>query len=163
MILTINPFDSKSLDEAIHALQGYEASLTRKEGELIDLMLTEGSSVADQIYAQNPGDHGTGYTLTTRTGTEGYLIATAPDSEIGFIEFGTGIRHDIWGRNFGSMPAYSPPEHGSFGLHQGEDPGYWWYNGEYTDGRDPANAMLFARQAMIDTVLDRAREVFNSD
>lgn len=164
MEITLNPFDEESISQAVKVLEDYIKSLEAKQGVMIDHALLRGAEVANQIYAQHPGDHGVGSATGSRTGaTEGVLTATAPDGEIGFIEFGTGIRHDEWGRRFGGqMPPYSPDPHGSYGLHQGENPGYWWYGNEYTDGRDPADAMLYARQAMIESILDDAREVFRT-
>ena len=162
MEIVINPLDPESVANAVLQLEEYKKSLAEKQNTLITDAVRTGADVANQVYAQHPGDHGIASAFYEVANGEGVITAVAPDGEIGFIEFGTGIRHDIWGRNFNNMPPYSPPEHGSYGNRQGEDPGYWWYGGEYTDGRDPANAMLFARQQMIESVLDNAREVFRS-
>lgn len=163
MEIVIDPFDKASIAAAAQKLEEYAKSLEKNSYSLIANTLSEGASVANQFYAQHPGDHGVGSAHAEQSGNEGTLIATAPDGEIGFIEFGTGIRHDEWGRRYeGAMPPYTPPEHGSYGKGQGADPGYWYYDGEITDGRDPADAMLYARQAMIDKVLDDAQEVFRS-
>lgn len=160
MEITINPFDEESISQAVKVLEDYIKSLEAKQGVMIDHALLRGAEVANQIYAQHPGDHGVGSATGSRTGaTEGVLTATAPDGEIGFIEFGTGIAHPEWNS---TGLGYTPPEHGSYGDHRGRDPGYWYYKGEITDGRDPAEAMLFARQFMIESILDDAREVFRT-
>ena len=144
-------------------LEEYRQSLAEKQNTLVTESVRVGSDVANQIYAQHPGDHGIAsatYEVANGVdGVTGILTATAPDGEIGFIEFGTGIKHPEWDS---SQVPYTPPEHGSYGYGQGADPGYWYYKGRYTDGRDPASAMLWARQTMIESVLDNAREVFRS-
>ena len=144
-------------------LEEYRQSLAEKQNTLVTESVRVGSDVENQIYAQHPGDHGIAsatYEVANGVdGVTGILTATAPDGEIGFIEFGTGIKHPEWDS---SQVPYTPPEHGSYGYGQGADPGYWYYKGRYTDGRDPASAMLWARQTMIESVLDNAREVFRS-
>lgn len=163
MEITINPLDPESVARALNLLEAYRDSLAEKQNKLVEGAVQEGAKIANMVYAQYPGDHGVASATYEVANGEGILTASAPNGEIGFIEFGTGIRHDVWGRRFnGQMPPYSPPEHGSYGYHQGEDPGYWWYAGKYTDGRDPAEAMLYAREAMIESVLDNARGIFQS-
>ena len=174
MEIVIDPFDKASIAAAVQKLEEYAKSLEKNSYSLIANTLSEGASVANQIYAQNPGDHGVGSAHGEQSGNEGTLIATAPDGEIGFIEFGTGIRHREWQGAPGIE--YTPEKHGTYGKKQGADPGWWYYGGELgnkdrgwefnrgniTDGREPAEGMLWARQAMIDKVLDDAQEVFRS-
>lgn len=158
--LTINPFDPASVQAALDALKEYKKSLDKKQERLISKALVKGADVANQIYAQHPGDHGVAHASADVKGNTGKLTATAPHDEIGFIEFGTGIRHREW--QGASGVSFTPPPHGSYGKHLGGDPGYWFYDGKYTDGTDPAEAMLWARQAIIESVLDDAREVFRT-
>ena len=177
MEIVINPLDPESVANAVRLLEEYQKSLAEKQTALVTESVRVGSDVANQVYAQHPGDHGVAsafYEVANGAdGVTGILTATAPDGEIGFIEFGTGIKHPEWDS---SQVPYTPPEHGSYGMHQGRDPGWWYYGGNLgnkdrgweskrgniTDGRDPASAMLWARQTMIESVLDNAREVFRS-
>jgi len=164
MEIVINPLDPESIKAAIAAVEAYKANFEKNQERLVYAAVNEGASVANQIYLQNPGDHGTATASPITSGKEGILLATAPSgengSEIGFIEFGTGVHHPEWDS---SQVPYTPPKHGTFpGLGQGADPGWWYYGGWPTDGRDPASAMLAARQTMIESVLDNAREVFRS-
>ena len=163
MEIVINPLDPESVQKALDLLEEYQKSLAENQTALVTDAVRTGTDVANQVYAQHPGDHGVAsafYEVANGAdGVTGILTATAPDGEIGFIEFGTGIKHPEWDS---SQVPYTPPEHGSYGYGQGKDPGYWFYRGRYTDGRDPASAMLWARQTMIESVLDNAREVFRS-
>ena len=175
MEITINPLDPESVARALDLLEAYRDSLAEKQETLLRTALKDASETANQIYAQHPGDHGIASTVYEVSGTEGVLIATAPDKEIGFIEFGTGIRHPEWpGPSVGMDP--DPYGHGSYGKQQGKDPGYWhyggnvgnkdrgweWNRGNITDGRDPAAAMVWGRQVLIESVLDNARGIFQS-
>ena len=178
MEIVINPLDPESVQAAIAAIEAYKENLEKNQERLVYAAVNDGAIVANQVYLQHPGDHGTATATPIASGKEGILLATAPSgengSEIGFIEFGTGVHHPEWDS---SQVPYTPPEHGSFpGLGQGKDPGWWYYGGNLgnkdrgweskrgniTDGRDPASAMLWARQTMIESVLDNAREVFRS-
>lgn len=159
MEITINPLDPESIARAIDLLEAYRDSLPEKQEALITEAVRDGANVANSIYVQHPGDHGTTSAFYEVSGNEGILTATAPNGEIGFIEFGTGIAHPEW--NSVGLD-YTPPEHGSYGRGLGRDPGYWYYGGKITDGRDPAEAMLYAREAMIESVLDNARGIFQS-
>ena len=163
MEIVINPLDPESVANAVRLLEEYQKSLAEKQTALVTEAVQSGATAANQTYMQYPGDHGIAsafYEVTNGAdGVTGILEATARDGEIGFIEFGTGIHHPEWDS---SQVPYTPPEHGSYGKGQGRDPGWWYYNNWPTDGRDPAGAMLVARQTMIESVLDNAREVFRS-
>lgn len=163
MEITIDLFNPASIQKALAILEGYKQSLTTKQTELIENAVRKSADAANQVYVHHPGDHGIAsafYSVENGAdGVTGTVTATAPAGEIGFIEFGTGIHHPEWDS---SQVPYTPPEHGSYGKGQGRDPGWWYYNNWPTDGRDPASAMLVARQTMIDSVLDDAREVFRT-
>ena len=92
----------------------------------------------------------------------GYNVVASGNS-VGFIEFGTGIRNPEWD-NTGMD--YTPPAHGTYGKGQGKNPWGWWFKqndggtARHTFGNPPAEAMLTARNDMIDRITQIAREVW---
>ena len=97
----------------------------------------------------------------TQNGSRARVIAYG--ETVGFIEFGTGVKF----REYDSSSAeYTPPKHGTYGEGKGKNPHGWFYKqGEgaaarHTYGNPPAEAMLAARDEMIQRVTEIAREVW---
>ena len=94
----------------------------------------------------------------------GYKIVMS-GADVYFIEFGTGVRHPEWD-NTGMD--YTPPKHGTYGKGQGKNPSGWWFKqndggrARHTYGNPPAEAMLTARNEIIDRAIQIAREVWRN-
>ena len=162
MKITINPFDPKSISAAIQQINRYEKEFAVKEQEFVRRLKELGVSVATMGFSLADYD-GTNDVLVTETqaGTRAAIIAYG--ETVGFIEFGTGVKF----REYDSTGlAYKPPAHGTYGEGKGANPHGWYYNpsegaaGRHTYGNPPAEAMLTARNEMIDRVIAIAREVW---
>ena len=166
MKIVINPFDKKSIDSALKMVQQYKRDFEKKEQEFCRRLAELGVRLANGEYsvADPEGEHA--ITVYLEKTDKGYRVK-AEGSTIGFLEFGTGIRHKEWvdNNNVGGTP-YTPPPHGSYGKGHGKQPYGWWFNSEeygvtmHTYGNPPAEAMLVARDAMVARVVQIAREVW---
>ena len=162
MKIIIDPFDKKSITAAIKALERYEKEFRKKEAEFIRRLTEIGVSVAQ-----------TGFSLADYDGENDVLVAETQNGPraaiiaygktVGFIEFGTGVKF----REYDSSDTeFKPPPHGSYGKGKGANPHGWYYtasegaHGRHTYGNQPAEAMLTARDVMVERVVRVAKEVF---
>lgn len=171
MKIVVNPFDPKSITEAIRRVKQYEKEFAAKEREFIRRLAEIGVSVAT-----------TGFNLADYDGTKDVqvvmrqsgsrAVVIAKGETVGFIEFGTGVKF----REYNSTGLeFKPPAHGTYGEGKGANPGHWWFNpghinpsdkdlggatAVHTYGNPPAEAMLSARNEMIERVVAIAREVW---
>lgn len=162
MKIVINPFDPKSITAAIQQINRYEKEFAAKEQEFVRRLKELGVSVASGIFSMADYD-GTNDVLIaeTQAGTRAAVIAYG--ETVGFIEFGTGVKF----REYNSAGLeYRPPAHGTYGEGKGANPRGWYYSpgegaaGRHTYGNPPAEAMLTARNTMIEQVTAIAREVW---
>lgn len=162
MKITINPFDKKSITEAIKQLERYEKDFKQKEAEFIRRLTEIGVSVATTGFSLADYD-GVNDVLVTDTQNGNRAAVIAYGETVGFIEFGTGVKFREWND---TDTDYTPPAHGTYGKGRGANPHGWYFKqGEgaaarHTYGNPPAEAMLAARDAMIDRVIQIAREVW---
>lgn len=169
MKITINPFDKKSIAEAEKLVRQYQKDFEKKVTEFTRRLAEIGVAVAEVGYT-----NGTDYresseiTVSLVKNTNGYSVV-ASGRPVGFLEFGTGRpdRNREWvDTNNQSGNPYTPPDRGSYGKHQGLNPWGWWFNpypgatAEHTYGEYPAEAMLTARNYMVEQVTAIAREVW---
>lgn len=161
MKIVIDPFDKKSITAAIKTLERYEKEFQAKEAEFVRRLKEIGVSVAE-----------TGFSMTDYDGINDVLIAETQNGPraaiiaygetVGFIEFGTGVKF----REYNSSDTeFTPPPHGSYGKGKGANPKGWWFSNspgsaQHTYGNQPAEAMLAARDAMVERVIQVAREVW---
>ncbi len=160
MKITINPFDSKSIADAVKKVEQYEKSFKAKETEFVRRLKEIGVSVASTGFALADYDGENDVRVTeTQNGNRALVIAYG--ATVGFIEFGTGIKFPDY--NSSGM-SYTPPPHGSYGQGKGANPKGWWFGqgsgGRHTYGNPPAEAMRTARDAMVEQVAQIAREVW---
>lgn len=157
MKITINPLDEKSISEALGAVKQYKEEFEQKEQEFIRRLAEIGVSVASAGFSAAAYDGENDVTVTsTQDGSSAYVKAYG--TTVGFIEFGTGVKFQEWDS---STTDYTPPEHGTYGKGQGKNPGGWWFgSGRHTYGNPPAEAMLTARDEMVEQVAQIAREVW---
>ena len=162
MKITINPFDSKSVAAAIKQLEQYEKDFKAKETEFIRRLTEIGVSVASVGFETADYD-GVNDVLVTSTQLGNRAAVIAYGETVGFIEFGTGVRNPEYNS---SGLEYTPPKHGTYGKGHGANPHGWYYTpnegvaGKHTYGNAPAEALLTARNTVIEKVSQIAREVW---
>lgn len=171
MKIVINPFDKKSIENAERIVRQYKKDFEVKVTEFTRRLAEIGVTVAEVGYM-----NGTDYresseiTVSLEKTVGGYSVVAA-GRPVGFLEFGTGRpdRNREWvddNHISSEVPVYIPPERGSYGKHQGLNPWGWWFNpspgaaAEHTYGEYPAEAMLTARNYMVEQVTAIAREVW---
>ena len=164
MRIVINPFDPKSIAQAEKLVRQYKTDLERKEQEFVRRLAEIGVSISSAGFSTADYDGVNDVVVGLQKTENGYAVV-ASGKTVGFIEFGTGVRYPEWD---GSDVEYTPPPHGSYGKGQGKNPWGWWFRGsegavaQHTYGNMPAEAMLTARNQMIEQVTAIAREVFRS-
>ena len=161
MKIVINPFDQKSIDEALKAVQQYKKDFKAKEQEFVRRLAEVGVRVAQDGYAVADYDGANDVVVSMEKTAKGYTVVASGET-VGFIEFGTGVKYPEWD-NTGME--YTPPKHGTYGKGQGANKHGWWFTGtsgasQHTYGNPPAEAMLTARNEMIERVTQIAREVW---
>ena len=161
MKITIDPFDKKSIDAAVKTLERYKKDFLAKEAEFIRRLKELGVSVATTGFATADYD-GVNDVLIAETQNGNRAAVIAYGKTVGFIEFGTGVRYPEWG---GDGVDYTPPKHGTYGKGKGANPKGWWFStspgsSQHTYGNQPAEAMLEARNSMVEQVVQIAREVW---
>lgn len=162
MKITINPYDPKSIREAIRALERYEKEFRAKETEFVRRLKEIGVSVAETGFSMADYD-GINDVLIAETQNGPRAAVIAYGETVGFIEFGTGVKF----REYDSSDTeFTPPPHGSYGKGKGANPKGWFFTqsdgaaGRHTYGNAPAEAMLTARDVMVERVVQIAREVW---
>lgn len=164
MRIVINPFDKESIARAEKLVRQYKTDFEKKEQEFVRRLAEIGVSIASAGFSTADYDGVNDVTVSLQKTENGYAVV-ASGKTVGFIEFGTGVRYPEWD---GSDVDYTPPPHGSYGKGQGKNPWGWWFRGSdgavarHTYGNQPAEAMLTARNQMIEQVTAIAREVFRS-
>ncbi len=162
MKIIIDPFDKASITNAIQQLKQYEKGFLTKEQEFVRRLTEIGVSVAELGFSMADYD-GTKDVLIAQTqnGTRAAVIAYG--TTVGFIEFGTGVKFKEYDS---SSTEFTPPAHGTYGKGRGKNPKGWFFK-EYdggvarrTYGNPPAEAMLTARDVMVERVVQIAREVW---
>ena len=162
MKIVVNPFDQKSIDTAIRMVNQYKKDFVVKEAEFTRRLAEIGVSVASAGFSTADYDGVNDVVVSMEKTATGYNVV-ASGKTVGFIEFGTGVRYPEWD---GSDVEYTPPPHGSYGKGQGKNPWGWWFRShdgamaQHTYGNPPAEAMLTARNQMIERVTAIAREVW---
>jgi len=161
MKIVVNPFDIKSINNAIKQIEVYQREFEVKEQEFVKRLAEIGLSVARTGYqvADYDGEKDVVVSMN-QAGTQATIVASG--QTVGFVEFGTGVKYPEWS---GNNVDFTPPPHGSYGKGKGKNPHGWWFTAgagasQHTYGNMPAEAMLTARDRMIEQVTRIAREVF---
>ena len=162
MKIKINPFDTKSINEAIKQLEQYKKDFLAKEALFVKRLAEIGVSIASTGFAL--ADYDGINDVSVRLEWNGNKATVIAEGEtVGFIEFGTGIRNPEWDN---SGMEYTPPKHGTYGKGYGARPKGWYFTAgeggaaQHTYGNVPAEAMRTARDLMIEKVTQIAREVW---
>ena len=164
MKIKINPFDSKSITDAINQLKQYNKDFLAKEELFVKRLAEIGVSVARTGFATADYD-GENDVVVTLEHQGNRAMVVASGETVGFIEFGTGVKFPEWNN---SGMEYTPPKHGTYGKGFGARPKGWYFkpNGsegmvQHTYGNQPAEAMRTARDVMVEKVMQIAREVWS--
>lgn len=163
MKITINPFDRKSVDNAIKQLEQYKRDFLAKEELFVRRLGEIGVSVARAGFATADYDVDKGDIQVTIEQSGTSIAVVASGEKVGFIEFGTGVRYPEWDS---AGMEYTPPQHGTYGSGRGASPHGWYFKQHdgakafHTYGNPPAEAMRTARDVMIERVIQIAREVW---
>lgn len=163
MKIVIDPFDKKSIDNAVKLVNQYKKDFARKETEFVRRLKEIGVSVARAGFATADYD-GVNDVQIAETQRGGMAIVIAYGETVGFIEFGTGVRYPEWD---GGGADCNPPAHGTYGKGRGKRPHGWYFKqsegavARHTHGNPPAEAMVTARDAMVERVVQIAREVWS--
>ena len=162
MKMIINPYDKSSIDRAIKQLKAYEREFEAKEREFVKRLAEIGLTVARTGFqlADYDGQNDVVVTMN-QSGSQATIVASG--ETVGFIEFGTGVLNPEWSGS--TATGYKPPKHGTYGKGKGANPKGWYFTAgpgasQHTYGNPPAEAMLTARDAMIEQVTKIAREVW---
>lgn len=162
MKIVIDPFSKESVNEAIRKVKQYKKDFSVKEKEFVRRLKEIGVSVATTGFSTADYD-GVNDVLIAETqgGTNAAVIAYG--ETVGFIEFGTGVRYPEYDSE---KSDFKPPVHGTYGKGRGKNPHGWYFKqsegaaARHTYGNPPAEAMLSARDAMVESVIQIAREVW---
>ena len=151
MKITINPFDTKSVADAIKQLEQYKRDFLAKEELFVKRLAEIGVSVASTGFATADYDGVNDVVVTfEQQGNRATVVASG--ETVGFIEFGTGVKFPEWDN---SGTEYTPPRHGTYGKGMGARPKGWYFKqsegaaAQHTYGNQPAEAMRTARDVMI--------------
>lgn len=162
MKIVVDPLDKKSVNRTIQQIKAYKKDFLAKEKEFVRRLKELGVSIAETGFAMADYDGVNDVHIAeTQGGTRAAIIAYG--ETVGFIEFGTGINYPEWS---GTDTDFIPPAHGTYGQGKGANPHGWYFKqneggaARHTYGNPPAEAMLAARDAMIEHVAQIAREVW---
>jgi hypothetical protein len=133
-----------------------------KEKEFVRRLAEIGGRVAQSGFSTADYDGVNDVVVSLAQTSNGYSVVASGEA-VGFIEFGTGVKHPEWDN---TDMDYTPPKHGTYGKGQGANPGHWWFKqsdgarARHTYGNHPAEAMRTARDEMVERVTQIAREVW---
>ena len=157
--IKINPYDKKSVNNAVRRLKYYKKQLIEtKCNEFVKKLAEAGFEIASERFANAEYD-GTNDVKVSISGDGSSLKVIASGKAVCFIEFGAGVARG------GGYPEERKPDGivglGEYGKGHGATGKPWYYaHNQKTDGNPPAMAMLNARDAMVEQVTQIAREVF---
>lgn len=163
MKIVINPYDQGSIADALKQVVQYKKDFLVKEREFLRRLAEIGVRVAEAGFATADYDGVNDVVVSLVQTGNGYSVVASGEA-VGFIEFGTGVRHPEWDN---TDMDYTPPKHGTYGKGLGANPGHWWFTqnkgakARHTDGNHPAEAMRTARDEMVERITRIALEVWN--
>lgn len=131
MNITLNPFDIKSIDNAIRMVEQFSKETLDKIDALIHAMVVEGETVAMMLCL--PAETGdTQVSITRQSKVEGarndavgYIIAGGAAI---WLEFGTGVaKNENVGKTYPGVKPDNIVEHGYYGKKKGLSGDLWAY------------------------------------
>lgn len=161
MKIVINPFDPKSVSDAIKELDRYKRWVQEKEKILRERLAQIGVSIASMEFNQAVYN-GTNDVSVRIENNGSKATILAEGSAVLFIEFGSGDKYGHGHPDAGKF-GYGPGtwSNGPSGKGHWDDPNGWYYaHGKRSFGNPPAMAMVHARDAILEQFTAIAREVF---
>lgn len=161
MKIVIDPFDQKSISEAIKELDRYKRWVQEKEEILRQRLAQLGATVAS-IEFSRAIYNGTNDVSVRVEDNGSKATIFAEGSAVLFIEFGSGDRYGHGHPDAGKF-GYGPGtwSNGPSGKGHWDDPNGWYFtHGQHTFGNPPAMAMVHARDSIVEQITAIAREVF---
>lgn len=162
MRIVVDPFDQKSISDALAQVRQYKKDFFTKEKEFVRRLAEIGVRVAQAGFSTADYDGTNDVSVSMVQTGNGYSVVASGET-VGFIEFGTGIKHPEWDN---TDMDYTPPKHGTYGKGQGANPHGWWFKqsdggkARHTFGNPPAESMRTARDEVVERVTQIAREVW---
>ena len=161
MKIVIDPFDQKSIANAIKELERYKTWVQEKEEILRQRLAQLGATVAS-IEFSRAIYNGTN-DVSVRVEDNGRKATIfAEGSAVLFIEFGSGEKYGGGHPDAGKF-GYGPGtwSDGPNGKGNWDNPNGWYFaHGQHSFGNPPAMAMVHARDAILEQLTAIAREVF---
>lgn len=161
MKIVIDPFDQKSIEDAIKEVERYKRWVQEKE-EILRLRLAQLGATVASIEFSRAIYNGTN-DVSVRVDDNGSKATIfAEGSAVLFIEFGSGAKYGNGHPDAGKF-GYGPGTYsdGPNGKGHWSDPNGWYFShGQHSFGNPPAMAMVHARDAILEQLTAIAREVF---
>lgn len=167
MIIEINPYDQKSINEAIKKVNQYKRWVNQKETQLLKKLSKYGATRVKVYYSEAQYD-GEFEISVDSTVTKTTATIYARGSEVAFIEFGAGVYYN----GAESYPLPRPDGIvgiGKYGKGRGKRKAWGYYAEEgnkdslvITHGNPPAKALYKGMLDICDIALVTAKEVFKS-
>ena len=161
MKIVIDPFDPKSVSNAIKELDRYKKWVQEKEEILRQRLAHLGATVAS-IEFSRAIYNGTNDVSVRVDDDRRKATIFAEGSAVLFIEFGSGEKYGGGHPDAGKF-GYGPGTYsdGPNGKGHWKDPQGWYFShGQHSFGNPPAMAMVHARDAILEQLTAIAREVF---
>lgn len=189
VVITINPFSPKSIENAKKEIRNYKARLKRRVTKLVKLLSELGEEYARDYFDAAQYDIGyylgmgslTGATEfgepledakveifveegRTDAGNPRYTI-NANGQAVAFIEFGAGVFYNSGGDPYHETRPEGIVDIGEYGQGRGKQPGGWTYStsdgAKRTRGTPEQPGMWLAAKEIRSRIEDIAREVFD--
>lgn len=161
--ITIDVFDSRSIDAAITQLHDYTVWIERKANELVKRLADMGAVLASVEFSRVPYTGPKFVDISVDDLGENRYAIVASGETVLILEFGAGIKY-----------GNGHPLEGQFGMGAGTYPGQknalnpngWWLpkerGGEHTYGNPPSMAMYHTGRELRNRIEEVAREVFRT-
>ena len=163
MKIVINPFSSKSVNNAIRALEKYRKDLDKRVERLVERLVVIAENAARQKY----GGNGNSVTLTHEKTADGQYTIYAKGAAVCFIEFGAGVRTKVTQEIYEDIPFSVTPGSWSNENRDKDDPlryDTWVASGKSAEdwpyNRYPRAGMVDAYNAIVNNIAAEAKKVF---
>lgn len=164
MLIQIDPFDVKSVDNAIQKIQEYKNSLSEKIDRLVTELLKLGMEIIEYQYSTaEPGFATLDYEVSCITNGDSSMII-AEGSDVVFLEFGAGVytANYLGEVESSGLPVIAP---GSYSQTEGSGqfrPGheYWWFGRRKYEGLVPCLGFYHASKEIREQAVTIAKRIF---
>ena len=157
-VVKIDGLSASAIAAAERGLLEYAVWLEKKSAELRSRLASLGATVASIRFSRAIYS-GTNDVSVRVDDTGKTAVIYAEGESVAFIEFGSGATHG-YGHPMDSELGIGPGTYPE-GKGHWDDPNGWWYaHGQHTYGNPPAQAMVAARDAMLEELTQIAKEVF---